>query len=218
MIITWAAMVWLVAAMPGARQQDRTVPTVHVRIDQDGGLSPACLSETLDQMQEIWRAAGVRLTRGSYGEPPRNGAATVSLRILGTAVRKIDGATVLAWVSPTDAGRPAPILFVSLQGIRELLAEADFRGRPLKQRPQAIRDRLIAIAAGRAAAHELGHYLRGEGQHTAAGLMRGRYKTSDLIAESLAPFQVPMDDRGSVRREVARLAQRQAASRLVDPR
>jgi hypothetical protein len=40
--------------------------------------------------------------------------------------------------------------------------------------------------------------------------MRARYKTSDLIGDSLMPFQVPADERVAVRREVTRLAQLQA--------
>jgi hypothetical protein len=172
MIITWVAIALVACVMSGPYLQRHETPTVHVRIDQDGGLPPAQLCEALNQMQRIWRAAGVKVTTGMYGEPPRDSSATVSLRLLGTAARRIDGGTVLAWVSATESGPPAPILFVSLQGIRELLEPVEFRGRPLKQRPEVLRDRLIAMAVGRAAAHELGHFLRGEGQHTTHGLMR----------------------------------------------
>ena len=98
-------------------------------------------------------------------------------------------------VNLTDSGRPAPILFVSREGIKEVLGPVDFRGRPVSQRPQSIQNRLIAMAVGRAAAHELGHFLRGEGQHTAEGLMRARYSTSESIADSLVPFQVRADAR-----------------------
>ena len=212
MIITCVAIALVAGVMPGPSLEKHETTMVHIRIDQDGGLPPAQLSEALDQMQRIWRADGVKVTIGRYGEPPIYGGATVSLRLLGTAARSIDGATVLAWVSPTEYGTPAPILFVSLQGIRELLEPVEFRGRPLKQRPEALRDRLIAMAVGRAAAHELGHFLRGEGQHTTHGLMRARYTTSDLIGDSLMPFQVPADERVAVRREVTRLAQLQTAA------
>ena len=211
MIITCVAMALVAGVMPGTYIQKHETTTVHIRIDQDGGLPAAQLAEALDQMQRIWRAAGVTVTTGRYGEPPRYADATVSLLILRTAARRIDDGTVLAWVSPTESGRPAPILFVSLQGITELLGPVDFMGRPLGQRPKVIRDRLIAMAIGRVAAHELGHFLRGEGQHTPHGLMRARYKTSDLIGNSLVPFQVRADERVSVRREVMRLAQLQAA-------
>ena len=209
MIITCAAMALLASVAPGPYTQKHETTTVHVSIDQDGGLPVAQLYEALNQMQRIWRAAGIKLTTGRYGEPPGYGGATVSLRLLGTGARRIDGGTVLAWVSPTESGPPAPILFVSLQGIRELLEPVEFRGRPLKQRPDAIRDRFIAMAIGRAAAHELGHFLRGERQHTTQGLMRARYKTNDLIGDSLVPFQVPADERVVVRREITRLAQLQ---------
>ena len=211
MILTCVAMALVAGVIPGRYTQKHETTTVHIRIDQDGGLPAAQLSEAVNQMQRIWRAAGVNVTAGRYGEPHRYSGATVSLRLLRTAARRINGSTVLAWVSPTESGAPAPILFVALQGIRELLEPVEFRGRPLKQRPAAIRDRLIAMAVGRAAAHELGHFLRGEREHTSHGLMRARYKTSDLIGDSLVPFQVPADERVVVRREVTRLAQLHAA-------
>jgi hypothetical protein len=212
MITTCVAMALLAGGMPGpySQKHDATT-TVHVRIDQDAGLPPAQLSEALNEMQRIWRAAGVTITAGRYGEPSAPGGATVSLRLLGTAARKSNGGTVLAWVSLTESGQPAPILFVSLEGIRELLDPVEFRGHPLRKRPQSIRDRLLAMAIGRAAAHELGHFLRPERQHTTHGLMRARYRTSDLIGDSLVPFQVPADERVAVRREVTRLAHLQTA-------
>ena len=210
MIIACVAMALASGAVPGPSIQQDDAPTVYIRIDQDGGLPAAQLSEALHQMQQIWRAAGVTVTRGMYGEPLGYGDATVSLRILRTAVHRINGGIVLAWVSLTDTGRPAPVLFVSLEGIKELLGPVDFRGRRISQRPQSIQNRLIAMTVGRAAAHELGHFLRGEGQHTTEGLMRPRYRTSDLISDSLEPFQVPAAARVAVRRGVTRLAQSQA--------
>ena len=94
-----------------------------------------------------------------------------------------------------------------LQG---LLSKADIRGRPLAQRPQAIRDQLIGRAIGRIAAHELGHYLLQRAGHVHAGLLRPKYSTNDLIEPWLHPFQVAEADRHLVRREVAHLAQLQA--------
>ena len=40
--------------------------------------------------------------------------------------------------------------------------------------------------------------------------MRARYKASELIGDSLMPFQIPADERVAVKREVTRLAQLQA--------
>ena len=101
-------------------------------------------------------------------------------------------------------------MFVSVSGIVQLLSSADYRGRPLSQRPQAIRDRVIAQAIGRAIAHEIGHFVQQSAQHTPGGLMRPRYSTFDLIGESLEPFGVPDAERPACNvEEIARLAQLQ---------
>jgi hypothetical protein len=68
---------------------------------------------------------------------------------------------------------------------------------------------LIARTIGRVAAHELGHYLLQSTGHPGKGLMRARYRTTDLIGNSIEPFEIPRAERISFRREVARVAESQ---------
>ena len=180
--------------------------SVHLRIDQTGGLSPSELRCAIDQVHEIWRTVGVTVTSGRYGEMIHPGAATISIRLVGEPPQQTKDSPVLAWVIPGASGTIPPAMFVSVPGVVNLLSAADYRGRPLSQRPQAIRDRLVAQAIGRAIAHEIGHFVHQSSAHTSAGLMRPRYSTDDLIGKSLHPFAVPDAERPAARREIARLA------------
>jgi hypothetical protein len=195
-----------------ARSERAMGPAVYLSIDQDGGLSARQLKQAIDQASEIWRAAGVGLTAGRYGEASAPGAATISLRITQTSPRrKTEGPPVLAWVGRPIDGRLKPVLCVSRPGIDGLLDGADFLGHPLRQGPGAARQRLVAQAIGRVVAHELGHFLLQSASHTSTGLMRADYSPRDLLGASLEPFRVTAEQLPSVQREVVRLAELQAA-------
>jgi hypothetical protein len=186
----------------------RAAPAVHVRVDRDGRLSQQQLVTLLDEIETIWRAAGVRLTWGRYGDPVPAGSATVSLRIVSADLQR-DSRPVLGWVTADGLQSPVPIIFVSQINIRVLLAKTRFRNVPFNACPKDLQDRLTARASGRVAAHELGHYLvtgRGHDEH---GLMRPTYKSSDLIAPSPDAFMVPAAEHVTLRVEVAaRVARR----------
>jgi hypothetical protein len=187
--------------------------SVHVSVDQDGGLSSAQVRLLAGQMQEIWQDAGVAVTSGRH-EDSRPGHALISLRILrisppsnSTPVRPI-----LAWVAFEPTGRLAPQLLVSLPAITSLVSTAEFAGYRVRRLTRQMHDELLARAIGRAAAHELGHYLLQRAGHQARGLMRASYSASDLVGDWLQPFQVLPDDRPVVRSEIAALVRAQTAS------
>ena len=183
-----------------------TAPTVDVRVDQHGGLTRQQLDIAIDQLRQIWRPAGVTVTSGLFGTELRPESAIVSLRVVGGQQPSIGGRPVLAWVARAEGRGRVPTLFVSLTATREFLLSGSYRGRPLNQRPRAILDRLLPQAVGRVAAHELGHYLLGDRPHDRTGLMRPVYTPEDLVAASLAPFEVPPDHHVALRREILRLS------------
>ena len=90
------------------------------------------------------------------------------------------------------------------------MADSEFAGTAFKRLTNDIRDELIGRAVGRAAAHELGHYLLEKAGHRNRGLMRPSYSARDLVGAWLHPFQVAADDRPVVRAEIAALARAQA--------
>jgi hypothetical protein len=189
-------------------------PNVHLRIDQDGGLSTVQLQHAIDEVQKIWSDAGVVVRSGRYGEPHRELVdATISMRVLLTAPRVAHGARpILAWVTPGGSGRTAPLLFVSLPAVTEFVLRAEAFKRPVSTLTQALRDRLLAQAVGRVAAHELGHYLLQSAGHHRQGLMRPNYSANELVGDWLDPFKVPAAERMAVHREIGALARLQVST------
>jgi hypothetical protein len=187
--------------------------TVHLSIDQSGGLSELQLQLMVEEVRKIWSDARVNVTSARYGEPLGQNAesATISLRILLMPPPVKDGAErILAWVTPGVAGGLAPLLFVSLSAVTETVLATEAFDRPVKKLTRALRERLIAQAIGRVTAHELGHYLLNAG-HRDRGLMRPRYSAAELVGDWLDPFKVPSAERLVVRREIEALARLQAS-------
>lgn len=185
---------------------------VHVSIDQDGGLSTLQLRLAVDEMRKIWSDAGVDVTSGRYGDPAQPGDASISLRILllPPQVRR-DGQSIFAWVTRARTGLTPPALFVSLPAVTAALSGAEYAGLPIRRLTRDLRDRLIAQAIGRVAAHELGHYLLQNAEHQERGLMRAMYSPAELAGAWLEPFQVPITERPVVRQEISALGHLQIA-------
>jgi hypothetical protein len=204
-----------VVPMTGA---DPTRLAVRLSIDQDGGLSALQLRLAIDEVREIWSDVGVSIASGRYGELSRLDEATISLRILLSPAPHRDGAEwVLVWVAAIEAGRTAPLLFVSVPAVTEAVMGADASGRPVTKLTRGLRDRLIARAIGRVTAHELGHYLLENAGHQDRGLMRANYSSSDLVGSWLGPFRVLTAQRPVVRQKIAALARLQAPFGDVTP-
>jgi hypothetical protein len=197
--------------------------TVHLSIDQSGGLSPLQLQLAIDEVRKIWSDAHVAVTSGPYGEPSRpitdlsrrsteggEAEATISLRILRTPL-PVEGADrKLGWVTAGAGGRSAPLLFVSLLAVTETVLATEAFDMPVKRLTRELRDRLIAQAIGRVAAHELGHYLLRHAGHQDRGLMRPKYVAVELVGDWLGPFKIPNAELVVVRQEIAALARLQA--------
>lgn len=213
-MVTAIALALCLSSVPVQLDDPGGERTLHVyfSIDQPGGLAAEQLRAALEQVRQIWRPVGVAVSTGRYGEPIPSGATRVSLRMVSVR-RKVGENPILAWTSVTEAGRPTPALFVSVPAVTEFLSNADFRGRPLTQRPQALQSRLLGQVIGRVTAHELGHYLLQRAVHAREGLLRPQYSTRDLVEPWLHPFQVADADKQVMRREVARLARLQADDR-----
>ena len=203
---------WIVLALwmgcADSSPNPETLPTVHVRIDQDARFPAHVLRIIIEEVEKIWGPAGVRVTAGRFADPVPAGRAIVSMRIV--AVEAPQGhRRVLGWVNANVYEQETPTIFISRSGLKDLLATALFSGLSLNFQPIALRDRLTAQAMGRVASHELGHYFLRSRQHHDQGLMRPVYSTVDLMAPWLTRFQIPEKDRVALRCEVARLAEAQ---------
>jgi hypothetical protein len=97
--------------------------TVHLIIDQDGGLSTLQLGLAVDEVRKIWKDAGVDVTSGRFGDPSQPGDASISLRILLMPPRtQRDGGPILAWVTRPPTGLAPPVLLVSLAAVTAALS------------------------------------------------------------------------------------------------
>jgi hypothetical protein len=185
--------------------------TVHLSVDQSGGLAPRQLQLAVDEVRKIWSDAHVAVTSGGYGDPSGPGEATISLRILLTLLPVEDDARTLGWVTAGANGRSAPLLLISLPAVTGAVLSTRAYDMPVKRLPRELRDRLIAQAIGRVAAHELGHYLLQRAGHDDRGLMRRRYVAAELVGDWLDPFKIPNAELLLVRQEIAALARLQAS-------
>jgi hypothetical protein len=190
---------------------------LHLRIDQAGGLSADQLQIAVDEVRKIWSAAGVRVTTGRYSDPVPADGATVSVRVVRVDMSK-NGEPVLGWVTADVRARALPAIFISLIGLRGLLEATAYRNVPFSAQPATLRDRLMAQAVGRVAAHELGHYFLNSSRHDDHGLMRAAYSAVDLMTPLPRRFEIPAAGRDAVRLEVAALSTKQAAATGVPGR
>ena len=176
---------WMILALGviGALEPEaRTPSALHLRIDQDGRLSPDQLRIVVEEIDRIWQPAGVRVSSERSGDAVPEERTMVSMCILTTP--PIDRRHVLGFVTTRVHEEITPTIFVSLTAVRDLIEGL------LRSQTVVVRDRLLAQAIGRVAAHELGHYLFRQRMHDEHGLMRQTYLARDLISPSLKPFQI----------------------------
>jgi hypothetical protein len=194
----------LALAMTASHQTSPTVESpVHLRIDQDGGVAPGQLRAAIDEVRRIWSAAGLRVTFGQYEDPAPIGEAVISVRIVGEEWHL--GETPILGRTLRVRNGQIPSMFISAPAIRRVLDRAQFRGKSLRELPSALVDKLEAQALGRVLAHELGHLLLRNTDHSERGLMRPSYAPDDLISPFVKPFSLGKDQRPALRAAVASL-------------
>lgn len=180
-----AMAAWIILALcviGDLEPEARTPSALHLRIDQDGRLSGDQLRVVVEEIDRVWRAAGVRVSSGRSGDAVPEARTVVSMRILMTPP-PIDR-QVLGFVTTRVHDEVTPTIFISLTAVRDLIDGS------LRSQAIVVRDRLLAQAIGRVAAHELGHYLFRQRIHDEHGLMRPTYLARDLISPSLKPFRI----------------------------
>src|SRR3954469_628186 len=164
------------------------LPRVAVRVVASG-IDPSLVEQMFRELVSTWRGGIEVLPYSEDLAPPPVTTGSVILAP-GRPPAAAEGA--LGWIhfvaSPNAA--PAPVLMVSLAATRALIEQTVYRGMPVAQRPAALRQALLARALGRAAAHELGHYLLASSEHSRGGLMRARFDASDLVAEAASAFHL----------------------------
>jgi hypothetical protein len=210
-----AAIVGAMVVLPARLGGERAVVTagIFLSVDQRGSLTDRQLDIAVDQVRQIWGAAGIAVSAGPFNRSSLLDA-RVSLRVLTAApARRASSHIVMGWVTHGGDGMLTPVMFISLPGISELLRDYRFSGAGHHDLPTSLRDRITAQTVGRVAAHELGHYLLQTSAHGPRGLMRREFVARDLANPSLTPFLLSVGESAWLRREVTELALAQALPR-----
>jgi hypothetical protein len=154
-------------------------------------LSAAELREITNQVSRIWAPLGITVV-WTHRRPPAvvppgySGWVRVLIEANATdhVVARNDAAPAIAALH-VPGGVPRNVIYVSLDAARALVRRAT--GGTLAG---PDRNRLVARTAGRAIAHELGHYLLGTADHADDGLMRATFTVADVLDSDLARFRL----------------------------
>jgi hypothetical protein len=132
------------------------------------------------EIESIWTPYGVAL---KWNEPD-----PVLIVIDGPArvvpANAIENRWPIASIRFTDA-HPVPSIHVSLDAIAEVIRRASH---PYSL--GVLKPRMVARVAGRAIAHELGHYLLATTDHASTGLMQARFSPDALVEHRDQPLRL----------------------------
>jgi hypothetical protein len=192
-----AAGVSIIAS--GGADPPQITPPVHVTVVATAAADRSFVNAMLGEAAAIWRAAGVTIL---WRTPPAGRSALRATEITVTLhdgyFQSPDGYARLGWITFVGPEAPEPVVHLSLGNAVELMN----RTSSLSEAPGGWREYLLALALGRALAHELGHYLLKSTAHEPRGLMRAARPSSDFFSPSRLGFELTADQR-------ARLADRQ---------
>lgn len=188
---------------PAATTAPAPAPTplvLNIRLMSADKLPLLSRIEFVREVTAIWRSENIRLNWLSSSDP---GSAD----------------TLGMLVAPTSAGRPSAgenclvvgellklhnqraLAVVSINAAKRVLAEGR-RSQFLDT--SADYERRLGVALGRAAAHEIGHYVLHTSSHAASGLMRANFVADELADAATDTFS--LDDAGRAHLHLAATA------------
>jgi hypothetical protein len=165
---------------------DTTAIEVRIRVETFGRLSTSSLARMRDEVERIWSAAGVHLVWLDARIPLVHQAPelepAVHVTILVEDQAHWSGATsspealAQATLYHPPGGMPTAVVITAIDRARLLITDMIRRN---GERPVLL-EYLVPVMLGRAAAHEVGHYLLGP-RHSARGLMRAALGPADAM-------------------------------------
>ncbi len=162
-------------------------PSLPLVISNAAEASAVSLDVAVEQVQEIWATAGLRLVRITpTGEmtPLRRQVPVVIRRVFG--IRRTltsssgDLGEQLGQMGLDFQGHPAGRVEVSFEAVAAVVRNASYLGRTVKFLPPRAQEYLVGRALGRVMAHEIGHWLFGRA-HARDGVMKASMTGEELI-------------------------------------
>jgi hypothetical protein len=197
-VVAWAVSIAVVmaSAAMNADSDDETQCTrarVGIRFDSTADTDPGLTTGVAQEMAAVWKPHHIEIVQYTHGPNPDSDM-TVAI-VFTSALPPSAVSGVLGWIKFVDEGLPLPVIYLSLTATRAILATGRLRDAPMSEVPRQAQNTLFARALGRAAAHELGHYLLGSAHHSATGLMRVRFTIDQLIDDRRQAFRLQHRDR-----------------------
>jgi hypothetical protein len=159
-------------------------------------VSPEARAALIEETTAIWAHSGVRLEWLDPGGPPRGGR---RLRLLAVERPSLDppaGAVILGELLRFETGAIAMVSLHEAAGVVE-------RVRLRHGITPRFGETAVGRVLGRAAAHEIGHYLLNSPTHAAHGLMRARFDSLEFADHRSDVFHLDDEAAGWVRRRLA---------------
>jgi hypothetical protein len=199
MVLAATVLIGLSASVTALRAHDRgTADVLVVRVTtvwQSLAAGERLHVAVEHEVSAVWRRHGVSILWGTEGEEDA-APASVTLVITDEGPREVSGWNRnLGWMRFGAGGEPQNVLWVSAPNAIALAAEARAGGRPVGELPARMAAGFTARMIGRAAAHELGHYLLATPRHSRHGLMRPTFQpweagSTETGLSSLDPSQL----------------------------
>jgi len=171
------------------------LPTISISVHASSPrVSGWMLNFALDEARAIWIDAGLRISWRIEKER----AAADGLRVVidddpGTGLGE---GLAIGWVI-FQGDQPTQEIHLSYANAVAGLERSCPLGALNRLNPLRI-DEMVAVALGRALAHELGHYLLGPNAHSGSGLMRAEWSPAEMFGESRPFFHLDAVQRGAI--------------------
>jgi hypothetical protein len=183
-----ATVLFVLASAAAAPAAIRPSLQLVIRDETTPPLSAAMIRDLLKEVRTVWRAyIDIELAAA----PGQVGPITDDVLTLVVSDKPSRDAAVdsLGWIEFVN-GDPLRTISVSRRAASVLRDRTVLAGRRLDELPAAIQSQFLTRALGRAAAHEIGHYLLACKTHEATGLMRAQFATADLMDRSPRNFRL----------------------------
>jgi hypothetical protein len=171
-------------SVPSAAARHNVLPTLNVRLTAGDGLPTSSRLALIEEASRIWQRCGLRLrwVNDRSVPDPESTLRVLVARRPAAPVRTEERWTVGELLRFTPAHAMA---LVSIDGAQRVLAEG--RHALIPDRPEFYNHRL-GVVLGRAAAHEIGHYILNTNTHASGGLMRGNISAEEFADLSVHSF------------------------------